>query len=337
MSTLSKKTKGQLLEIAEELNIDVSDCKVKKDVYEVVKEYFIKNANDFDENSKFYELASISKLGSGKKSTIYIEGENGDVKQIDVIEDEDIETEEAEDENDDEENGNGEEEDIDDDEDDEYNEDEGDDNEDDDDIDFECYTNLVKAVQHGTLREYMELKNYEIRDYLGDPYTLNEITFGLESAFLLYSLSSFTSLDTYFSSSVSQYLPNSLLKLPTLTTETFSFQNGVTVLLWYLAAKVFPVFFSYYVNFTYDFDRDAFTEALAKLFVSILIFKTDIGFNSITDELKYTFSFGNVTLATFKHFLFVSTLTLRDVFGNWILLNALFTSILALYANLAFV
>lgn len=324
MSTLSKKTKGQLLEIAEELNIDVSDCKVKKDVYETVKEYFVKNADEFDENSKFYELASVSKLGSGKKSTIYIEGEDGDVKQIDVIEDEDVETEEAED-------------DEDDNEDDEEDGNDDDEDEDEDDIDFECYTNLVKAVQHGTVREYMELKNYEIRDYLGDPYTLNEIAFGLESAFLLYSLSSFTSLDTYLPSSVVQYLPNSILNLPVLSTETFSIKNGVTSLLWYLSAKVFPVFFSYYVNFTYDFDRDAFTEALAKLFVSILIFKTDIGFSSVTDELKYTFSFGNVTVATMKHFWFVATLTLRDVFGNWVLLNALFTSILALYANLAFV
>lgn len=325
MSTLSKKTKGQLLEIAEELGIDVTDCKVKKDVYETVKEYFINSAGEFDENSKFYELATLSKLGSNKKTSIYIEGEDGDVKEVDVIEDEDEddETEEAEDEDNEDEVENESEEDEDED--------------DEDDLDFECYTNLVKAIQHGTVSEYLELKNYEIRDYLGDPYTLNELTFNLESAFLLYALSSFTTVDAYLPSAVLQFAPSFISKLPALSTETFTVGNAVTVLIWYLSTKIFPVFFSYYVNFTYDFDRDAFTEALAKLFVSILIFKTDIGFNSVTGEIKYAFSFGDLSVTTVKHFVFVATLTLRDVFGNWVLLNALFTSILALYANLAFV
>lgn len=328
MSTLSKKTKGQLIEIAEELDIDLADCKVKKEVYEAVKDYFVKNAEDFDENSKFYELATISKLGSNKKSTVYVEGEDGQVEEVDVIieddsNEEDVETEEAESS---EEAGEVDEDDF-----------EDSDEDDEDDLDFECYTNLVKAIQHGTVKEYIELKNYEIRDCLADPYTINEISFGLESAFLLYSLASFTTIDAYLPSTVSSYLPNVISNLPVLSKNSFTITNAATALLWYLSGNLLPVIFSYMVNFTYDFNRDAFTEALAKLFIAILVFKTDLGYISITDEVKYKLSFGNAIINSFKHFSFAATLNLRDIFGNWVLLNALFTSILALYANLAFV
>lgn len=334
MSTLSKKTKGQLVEIAEDLNIDIGDCKVKKDVYEVVKKFFLENSDKFDENSKYYELAALSKFPSPKK-THFVESENGDVIEDPELEHDDDETEEADD-NEEEEEEEAEEEveaelEVD------LEEDEYDDDDDEDDIDFECYTNLTKAIQHGTVPEYLELKNYEIRDYLGDPYSLNEVSFYIETAVLLFSLSQFTSIDTYLPASSLTYVPELITKIPVLAIESFNLSNFATLSVWYLTAKILPLTISYYINFTYDFDRDAFTESLAKLFLAILVFKTDVAIPSIKDELKFAFSLGNITVESFKHYGFVATLNLRDIFGNWILIDALFTSILALYANLAFV
>jgi hypothetical protein len=321
MSTLSKKTKGQLVEIAEDLNIDISDCKVKKDVYDAVRDYFIENADIFDENSKYYELALLSKFGSPKK-TVFIESEDGDVKEVDIIEESVADDEETEEEVPS---------DI------SKEEDEDDDDDEDEDFDLENYTNFVKAIKHGNLSEYLELKNYEVRDFLGDPYTLNELTFYIETFVLLVSLSEFTSLDSYLPSSVLEYIPSSISQLPVLSHENFSVAKLSTLSLWYLTAKTLPLIVSYYINFTYDFDRDAFTEALAKLFLAVIIFKTDVGIPSIKDEVKYAFSLGDISRETVRHFIFVAILNLRDIFGNWILLDAVFTSILSLYANLAFV
>lgn len=327
MSTLSKKTKGQLVEIAEDLNIDISNCKVKKDIYEVVRDYFTENGDKFDENSKYYEFAILSKIPSPKK-TVFVESDDGDVKEIDVVE-EVADEEETEDANDDEETEDA----------DEDNEDSDgyEDEDDDDDFDIEHYTNLRQAIAHKHFLEYLEIKNYELRSYLGDPYTLNELTFYVETAVLLFSLVKYTPISTYLSSNVLSLVPSCVSDLPFLSLETFSVANLSTFSLWYLTSKTLPLVFSYYVNFTYDFDRDAFTESLAKLFLAIIIFKTDINFPSVKDEIKYAFSLGNITCETFKHFIFVATLNLRDTFGNWVLLDALFTSILALYANLAFV
>ncbi|KGK35383.1 hypothetical protein JL09_g5466, partial [Pichia kudriavzevii] len=121
-----------------------------------------------------------------------------------------------------------------------------------------------------------------------------------------------------------------------LSVDSFTCENIVTVSLWYLFAKALPLFFSYYINFTYDFDRDAFTEALAKLFFAIIVFKADVP-TTIKDEIKYAFTYDSISVSTFKHFAYVATANLRYIFGNWVLIDALFTSILALYANLAFV
>lgn len=335
MSTLSKKTKGQLVEIAQDLDIDIAECKVKKDVYEVVRDYFISNSEKFDENSKYYELAVLSKFGSPKK-TVFIESENGDVKEVDVAEDDDDETEEAEDndgdadeDDEDDEDAEGDEEADDDDEDDE------DDDEDDEDFDFECYTSLVKAIQHGTVSEYLELKKYELRDYLGDPYTINELTFSIETAVLLYRLISLTTLDTYLPSSVLKYLPAFAQTFPVISTSSFNLTNAASLVLWLVSAKALPLIFSYYVNFTYDFDRDAFTESLAKLFLAIIVFKSDFTLSTVGNEIKYAFR--DNAYEAVKHYAFVATLKLKDTFQNWVLINALFTSILSLYANLAFV
>lgn len=338
MSTLSKKTKGQLVEIAQDLGIDIADCKVKKDVYEVVRDYFISNSDKFDENSKYYELAVLSKFGSPKK-TVFIESENGDVKEVDIAEEDDDETEEAEDndegeaEYDDEGNDNDEEDDEEDEDEDE--DDEDDEDEDDEEFDFERYTNLVQAFKHGTVSEYLELKNYEIRDYLGDPYTINELTFNIETAVLLYRLTTLTTLDTYLPSSVLEYLPECVHNFPVFSTASLDITNLTTLLLWLLSAKALPLIFSYYVNFTYDFDRDAFTESLAKLFFAIIVFRADFPLSTVGNEIKYVFR--DNLRETVKHYVFVGTLNLRDTFHNWILLDALFTSILSLYANLAFV
>ncbi|GMM48016.1 hypothetical protein DAPK24_046140 [Pichia kluyveri] len=326
MSTLSKKTKGQLVEIAEDLNIDITDCKVKKEIYEVVHAYFVNNADKFDENSKYYEIASLAKLGSPKK-TVYIDIEETENKNND---DDDDETEEAEDDDSDEKVEN--EEDDDDDDDDTYEYDD-----DDDDFDYENYTNIVKAFKTNNLSEYFELKNYEIRDYLGDPYTLNELAYYIETTYLFYSLISLTPLDSYLPSKALEYLPTTISKIPVLSSEIFSTASVSTFLLWGLISKALPLVFSYYVNFTYDFDRDAFTESLAKLFLAILVFKTDIDLANLKDEIKYVFSIGDIKFVTFKHFFLIAVFNLRNVFGNWILLDALFTSILSLYANLAFV
>ncbi|GAV28125.1 hypothetical protein PMKS-001593 [Pichia membranifaciens] len=338
MSTLSKKTKGQLVEIAQDLDIDIAECKVKKDVYEAVRDYFISNSEKFDENSKYYELAVLSKFGSPKK-TVFIESENGDVKEVDVAEEDDDETEEAEDNEDgdaDEDDDEDEDAEDDDDEDEDAEDDEDeDDDEDDDDFDFECYTSLVKAIQHGTVSEYLELKNYELRDYLGDPYTINELTFSIETAVLLYRLISLTTLDTYLPSSVLKYLPAFAQTFPVISASSFNLANAASLFLWLVSAKALPLIFSYYVNFTYDFDRDAFTESLAKLFLAIIVFKSDFTLSTVGNEIKYAFR-DNACEAV-KHYAFVATLKLKDTFQNWVLINALFTSILSLYANLAFV
>lgn len=309
-----------MLEIAQDLDIDLGSRKVKRDIADAIQTHLEENADEITPNSKYYELASLIKLESPKK-TVFIdidtkEGEGDDDGEDETEEaDEDLEVDEIE-------------------YDEEYDED---DDEDDDDFDYENYTNIVKAFKNGTLSEYFELKNYEVRDYLGDPYTLNELAFYLETAVLVYSLISYTTLQTYIPNSVLSYVPSKIAETSFISTSSFSAANISTVLLWIASAKILPLVFSYYVNFTYDFERDAFTESLAKLFLAIVIFKTDFTVPTLKEEVMYTFSIGNLKIETFKHFLFVATLNLRGIFGNWVLIDSLFISILSLYANLAFV
>ena len=340
MSTLSKKTKGQLLEIAQDLNIELGNRKVKRDIADAIQNYLVENGDDITQNSKYYELATLTKLSSPKK-TVFIEidtkEEDEGEAEVEGEDDEEDETEEADDDQVEVEEFDEDEENAFDDDDDDVDDEDEDDDEDDDDFDYECYTNLVKALKHGTLSEYIELKNYEVRDYLGDPYTLNELAFYLESIVLATSLLSYTPARMYLPASVLEYVPATIADINVISTSSFNLTNLSTFLIWVLTAKFLPLIFSYYVNFTYDFERDAFTESLAKLFFAIIIFKTDFNVPTLKDEVKYNFAIGDVKIETIKHFVFVATLQLREVFGNWILLDALFTSILSLYANLAFV
>lgn len=314
MSTLDKKTKAQLAEIADELDLDHAGCKVKKHYVELLTDYFNSNFQDMDADHKYYDLAAVT-----VPTAVVIGSEEDD-------EDEDEESSEAvedilagaEDEDDEE-------------------EEEDDDEDDDDDLDFECYTSFTKALKAGTLPEYLELKNFELKDYLGDPYSINDITFFIETSVLLFNLVQFTSLSSYVSDHGNKYLAAVLAKIPTIDVGCLNISNASILSLWYLSAKALPCIFSYYVNFTYDFERDAFIEALAKLFLAVVIFQTDVNIPSVKDELKYTFGLGNVGIQTFKHLLYTSTVSLRAIFGNWILLDAVFISVLALYANLAFV
>lgn len=342
MSTLSKKTKGQLVEIAEDLEIDISDCKVKKEVYDAVRDYFAANSDKFDENSKYYELAVLSKFGSPKK-TVYIESDDADDGEVETHvevkeEDDDAEVKEEEEDDDDDETEEAE------------DNDDGDDGDDDDageqvdeeevyevDLDYVYPLSLCDAIKQGTLREYFEDKNDELRDYLADPYTLNDLVFSIETAILLYTSSSTTSLDTYLPDTVLQYVPECVSQLPALSTETFATSNIAKVLVWSIVGKVLPLIFSYYVNFTYDFERDAFTEAICKLFLAIVVFKADIPISAVKEEIRYDCSLFPSIFSSANHYALESVLGLRNVFGNWVLIDALFISILALYGNLAFV
>ncbi|KAG0687564.1 CAAX geranylgeranyltransferase alpha subunit [Pichia californica] len=328
---------SQLVEIAEDLAIDIAECKVKKDIYETVRDYFYENADQFDENSKYYELAVLSKFGSPKK-TVFIESDNGDVNEVDIIEedDEDDETEEAE-EAEDAEEAAGENDDDDDEEVDDEDDEDDEEYEYDEELDFD-YTppTLLESIKEGTLYEYIEDKNDEVKDYLTDPYSINELVFFFETFAVLKALTS-TTLDSYLPDSVSEYVPKFILSTKVISKDSFTLLNLSIVLLWTLVGKILPVIISNYINFTYDFDRDAFVESLAKLFIAIVVFKSDISLKSIGDEFKFSWTLNATVLSYFKHYIFQAALSLRGILNNWVLVDALFTSILALYANLAFV
>ncbi len=57
MTTLSKQTKAQLAEIAENLGIDVSGCRIKRDFYATIKDYFHEHYDEFEPGSQYYDLA----------------------------------------------------------------------------------------------------------------------------------------------------------------------------------------------------------------------------------------------------------------------------------------
>lgn len=309
--SLNKKTKTQLTDIAEDLELDIAICKVKQDIIDAIKAHLLENAADFDENSKYYETVQVLKLAQPK--TVEVEEEESA---------EEIAEEGSDDEEDDEDESD----------DDDYDED--------DDIEFVFHTTLGEAIKERNLGQYFEYKSLEIRDYLSDPFSINDVALGIETAFLLFSLSTFSPLESHLPGSITSYLPCWVSKLPILDCCSFTLSSASTVLIWVIASYVIPNLGSYYLNFTYDFQRDAFTHSLTKLFIAIVVFKSTIPANVLVMEAKYTlaslFSSASV-FQTVNHGVFIGLANLRETFDNWIIIEAIFTSILAFYANLSFI
>lgn len=314
--SLNKKTKSQLAEIAEELAIDITDCKVKNDILEAVKAHLLANANDYNENSKYYETVQVLKLAQPKPVTVSEEDEDEDEEEEENVEGENPEDSEDSSESDD------------------------DDYDDDDDIEFVFHTTLSEAISERNLGQYFEYKSLEIRDYLSDPFSINDVALAIETFFLLSSLAKFSPLESHLPTSINSYVPSSVGQLPILDYSTFTLSSASTVLIWIIASYVIPNLGSYYLNFTYDFQRDAFTYSLTKLFVAIVVFKAAIPSNLLVMEAKYTLAnlFSSASIfQTINHGVFIGLANLRETFDNWIIIEAIFTSILAFYANLSFI
>lgn len=316
--SLSKKTKTELLRMAEELELEL-DSKLKKpEVLDAVKEYFISNADDFDENHKLYEYVRLVNLGSPKKNSFEI-----------------VDSEEGEEENPVEE--------IIEESEDSYS---VDDYDSDEDPDYELAYTLSDAFRTKRWGEYFEIKQLELRDYLSDPYSLNELSFIIEASVLFASITQWTTAGSYvYACCVEKPVISTLMPLlnsiPVIDIKSLNLQNVAIAHIFLLFSYAIPNLISNFINFTYDFSQDAFTFALSKLFFAIVLFKSEISVpNVILQDVKYHFSAlldGPNTLAVLKHTATVATFELREIFGNWIIIGAIFTSILAFYANLSFI
>lgn len=328
MTNLSKQTKAQLADIAANLDIDVSSCRFKRDFYEAVREYFEDHFDEFTAESPYYELAQNSrKLFAPKKVvTVSDESSEGETEQEETEEEQkpedDVEEEEEEEDKKDDEESTGCKWSL---------------------CAFPPIKSLLKCEKLALFRESVSEKNQELREYLSDPYSINDITFALETIFLLskfwhtVSLGSFSCLPA----TLKEKLPAFILNIPVFDYNSLDRNTFGSIFLWFLFSLCLPKTVSYYINFTYDFEYDSFTFALAKLFLGIILFKTTINTAEIQRDLDFQFGDKACTLTyivqTFEHVLLTSTIFLRNTFGNWALVDAAFTVVVALYANLAFV
>lgn len=319
--SLNKKTKSQLSDIAEELALDIAECKVKQDIINVIKAHLLENAEDFDEDSKFYETLQVFKLSQPKQP---VEEEEEEVEVVEGLDSEVDSEEESEGESD------------------EGSEDSTDyDYSSDDEVEFVFQIGLLDALKEGKLSQYTEYKSLEIRDYLSDPYSINDVAFAIETVLLIQHLIHYTPLINYTPGVVASYLPSFILNIPVSDlSSSINLSSITTLAIWFLVSYVIPNLGSYYLNFTYDFQKDAFTYSLTKLFIASVVFKVDIPEFALLNEVKYNFAnlLSTATICqTVTHSYFMGLVTLRSLFGNWIIIEAIFTSVLAFYANLSFI
>ncbi|KAG7899623.1 hypothetical protein KL907_004975 [Ogataea polymorpha] len=311
MSLLNKKTKAQLEEIARDLDVNIKSCKVKQALVDRLTDHFLENADKFDKDHEYYDYVVSVKQEAQNENDDDDDDESDEAEIIDV-EDSDA-----------------------------YDSD--------DDFDLEPSTldKILDYIDNDTLYEvadYIAEKNYELRDYLSDPFTINDFTVVGEFIYLyLYFAKSIALGDIRFVPQVvKSNLPAAVLKTPVTDLTHFLDANfWSTVLLWLLVSYGAPKLTSYYVNFTYNFEYDPFIFALAKLLFGLILFKTDVTRHDIKDELVFQFSFKHYSVdyaaKLFKHYLLTSTLLLRNYFGNWALIGDFFTTFVALYANLSFI
>ncbi|QPG75170.1 hypothetical protein FOA43_002518 [Brettanomyces nanus] len=337
MSTLSKQTKAQLAEIAENLGIDVSGCRIKRDYYETIRDFFQEHYDQFTPGSPYYDLAHASRLATaslGSPRKVVALDEDSSEGETEQEEAEDDEAEEAEAEDGDEE---------------EAEEKPEDDESADENTKSFCAKYLVplKSCFHcekvNSVAEYISDKNQEVRDYLSDPYSINDVVFILESLFLFSKFYHTVELGSIsqIPPSIKEQLPNCALSLPVFDVFSLDSTFFATTGLWLFFALGLPKTISYYINFTYDFEYDSFTFALAKLFLGLILFRSHINTSEIQRDLDFEFATKECSvscvLQAFEHAVLKSTIFLRNTFGNWILVDALFTTLISLYANLAFV
>lgn len=210
-----------------------------------------------------------------------------------------------------------------------------------DDSDFEIEyiynISLIDAIKEKKILQFLEFKSLEARDYLSDPFSINDLAFYIETAVLALSLSKWTTLDSYLPNAVSDVLPNFVNSLTTLdVSNTFCLVHIFAMAFWVLSGYFLPQIGSYYINFSEFLDHDAFVACLVKLFVSVIVFKSELP-SVFEADVKYNivglFS-GNGILQTINYAIVLALAHLRFIFGNWVLIEAAFSAVLALYANL---
>ncbi|KAG7747967.1 hypothetical protein KL912_002644 [Ogataea haglerorum] len=315
MSLLNKKTKAQLEEIARDLDVNIKSCKVKQALVDRLTDHFLENADKYDKDHEYYDYVVSVKQEAENENDDEDEDDNDD--ESDEAEIIDIEESDAYDS--------------------------------DDDFDLEPSTldKILDYIDNDTLYEiadYVAEKNYELRDYLSDPFTINDFTVVGEFIYLYPHFAKSIALGDirFVPQVVKNSLPAAVLKTPVTDLTHFLDVNfWSTVLLWLLVSYGAPKLTSYYVNFTYNFEYDPFIFALAKLLFGLILFKTEVSGHDIKDELVFQFSFKNYSVEyaakLFKHYLLTSTLLLRNYFGNWVLIGDFFAAFVALYANLSFI
>ncbi|ODV84629.1 hypothetical protein CANARDRAFT_29153 [[Candida] arabinofermentans NRRL YB-2248] len=342
--SLTHKTKIQLTDIADDLNIDVSDCKFKKDIAERLSAFFVEHAFSFPEDSKYYDFAKYAAGGASKQSSPIkskkkvtiddspigiLEDESVDEAEVEVAtgsgdEDEEAEveaeaeaeSEEAEASESDEPKGSA--------------------------VSLACTKLKVFKSKFNceAISDYIETKNFEIREELSDPFTINTITLILQT---LYLSTYFYETTTVKSASFVPQLIADNLKDYTIVDLAVLIKPSFlsTFALWFLASYLVPKAVSFYVNFTYDFEFDPFIHSLTKLLATLILFKLEINASDIQSEIafqftKSSFSYGFLVKYA-RHLALQSLVLLRGAFGNWVLIEAVFSSIVAIYANLSFI
>lgn len=347
MTTLSKQTKAQLAEIAANLGIDVSGCRIKRDFYATIKDYFQEHYDEFKPGSPYYDLAHSSRLaaaGSPKKAVVVTEevSSEGETEQENTEEAKEYDNEDDETEEEDlkkvqesEELGESE---------------ESDNAEDTPKTKDNCalctcspLKSFVECEKIAQLHAFVLEKNEEAREYLSDPYSINDLIFIFESFVLLWNELQFTQIQSavWIPATIKAQLPSPILDWSILDFSSISTTTFASTLLWVVSFLFVPKVFSYYVNFTYDFEYDSFTFALAKLFVGLIVFKTQINTTEIQRDLDFEFTNTQCSVEFLyqytRHVILTSVIFLRNTFGNWVLIDAIFCTLISLYANLAFV
>ncbi|GME72911.1 unnamed protein product [Ambrosiozyma monospora] len=391
--SLSKLTKRELQDLADEMEIDVSGFSLKKDYYLGVKEYLNVHKNEFSPGHKYYDWAhsfrNVASSSPTKRQIDYSIAVNtsddessDDDEEIKVEKSEEpeivpeVKQEEESDDSDEEESDsdadtgdeevqlkeeeNDEEEEAEEEaneQDEEAEEDDNDDDEEDaedeeeDEITVFLEENRTSGPAIATVlakfgkilkrsqpksekldkaENYILERNYRAREFLSDPYHINDWLYILETLVLLWSFTTFINVEYYVPESLQEHIPEFLLSQRAFDYHSFNFESVSTVALWAFSTYLIPTIFSYYMNFTYDFEYDAFTFALIKFVVSLIVFKTV--------KEPYALAEDGCCLVEYAKYIVINgAISLEETFGNWVVIGSLVTSVIALYANLTFV
>ncbi|GME69188.1 unnamed protein product [[Candida] boidinii] len=328
--SLAKKTKTDLLNIADSLNLTVDKSGFKKDVLDSVTNHFVDNYdlysdpnNEFHKYAHYYKFGSSSPTKSNKKSSTPTPSTplKSQIKFDETtIEPEEETINEAAEENESKTNAT-----------DEETTEEGTETDisklngspaylffkklfskatckcGDEESEGSCkscgfLSSAASCCCSGpssifeSISDFIYEKNFQLRLYLSHPFVLTYIICFIEYLLIFSKYFEIVPIKdaSFIPSTLKEKLSSSVLSFEIPDVSIFADPHvSYTISTWLLASLIGPFIVSYYINFDIDadiVDFDPFVFTLAKLFFDLVLLKTEITHKDISLELNYQWS-----------------------------------------------